>query len=241
MEFISYLSLAGFAPATIHLYVAGVRTHLKWRSLPTYRDSFVIKMMLKGVSSQHITPDIRLPVTRNILHQMCTALQFVVKDSYLVAMFKSMLTLAFNGLLRPGEFTYSPHVIRIENVYFQDGSITLLFPSSKAHNKPFPQKVEVRPQPQHCPVQYLRNYLQQRPSGSGALFVKDSGLPVQYPQVLSLFEQLAFFIDLPPECYKPHSLRIGATTELHVLGFSNVIIQERGRWSSQAFRRYIRY
>ena len=97
MELISYLSLAGFAPATIHLYVAGVRTHLKWRSLLTFRDSFVIKMMLKGVSSQHITPDIHLPVTRNILHQMCTALQFVVNDRYLVAMFKSMLTLAFNG------------------------------------------------------------------------------------------------------------------------------------------------
>ena len=240
MEYISYLSLAGFAPATIQLYVAGVRTHLRWRSLPTFSDSYVIKMMLKGVSSQHLLPDIRLPVTRPILHQMCDALFFVIKDRYMVSLYRSMLTLAFNGLLRPGEFTYSPHVIRVENVYLHEGSISLLFPSTKAHNKPFPQKVEVHPCQQHCPVQYLKDYLQLRPPGPGALFVKDNGIPIQYPQVLALFEQLAFFLDLPPQCYKPHSIRIGATTELHVLGFSNVIIQERGRWSSQAFRRYIR-
>ena len=128
-------------------------------------------MMLKGVSSQHLLPDIRLPVTRPILHQMCDAFFFVIKDRYMVSLYRSMLTLAFNGLLRPGEFTYSPHVIRVENVYLQDDNITLLFPSTKAHSKPFPQKVEVHPCQQHCPVQYLKSYLHLRPPGPGALFI----------------------------------------------------------------------
>ena len=37
MEYISYLSLAGFAPASIQLYVAGVRTHLHWCNLTYFQ------------------------------------------------------------------------------------------------------------------------------------------------------------------------------------------------------------
>ena len=80
MEFILYLSLSGLAPATILLYVAGVRANFCWQGLPTFMDSFVIKMMLKGVTAKHRDPDIRLPVTQKILHQMCEALPLVLSD-----------------------------------------------------------------------------------------------------------------------------------------------------------------
>ena len=113
MEFISYLSLSGLAPATILLYVAGVRANFCWQGLPTFTDSFVIKMMLKGVTVKYRDPDIRLLVTREILYQMCEALPLVLSDYYMVQLYKSMLTLAFHILLRPGEFSYLPHIVRI--------------------------------------------------------------------------------------------------------------------------------
>ena len=239
MEFISYLSLSGLAPATILLYVADVRANFRWRDLPTFSNSFVIKMMLKGVTTKHRDPDIRLPVTRDILHQMCEALPLILSDCYMVQLYKSMLTLAFHTLLRPGEFSYSPHVIRIEHVFVDNMGVTIYLTSSKTHQFPFCQTVKVAPQPRHCPVRYLLNYLAIRPIESGALYVGPNNLPVQYPAVLSLFDKLAKFLDLPTGRYKPHSLRIGAMTELHIKGFSNDIIKQRGRWSSNAFQRYI--
>ena len=233
MEFISYLSLSGLAPATILLYVVGVRANFHWRGLPTFTKSFVIKMMLKGVTAKHRDPDIRLPVTREILHQMCEALPLILSD-------KSMLTLAFHVLLKPGEFSYLPHVVRIEHVFMDNMGVTIYLTLSKTHQFLFCQRVRVAPQRHHCPVRYLLNYLAIWPIESGALYVGPNNLPVQYLAVLSLFNKLAEFLDLTLGRYKPHSLHIGATTKLHVKEFSNEIIKQRGKWSSNAFQRYIR-
>ena len=239
LEFVSYLSLAELAPATIQLYFSGVRAHLRWHNLPSFKDSFVIKLILKGVSAKFSKPDIRLPVTRKILHDMCSVLPLVVQDFYLVMLYRSMLTLAFHRLLRPGEFTYSPHVVRIENVFFDNGVVIIFLPTSKAHNKKYVQQIRVPPQRVHCPVAYLIDFLKVRPFALGPLFVKQNNSSIQYPVVLMLFHDLAQFLDLPTQQYKPHSLRIGATTELHVKGFTNQVIQSQGRWSSQAFQRYV--
>ena len=238
MEFISYLSLLGLAPATILLYVEGVRANFCWQGCPTFNDSFIIRMILKGVTVKHRDPDIRLPMTREILHQMCEALPVVLSDYYMVQLYKSML--AFHALLWPGEFSYSPHVVRIEHVFVDNMGVTIYLTSSKTHQFSFCQRVRVAPQQQHCPVRYLLNYLAIRPIETGPLYVGPNNLPVQYPAVLSVFDKLLEFLDLPTGRYKPHSLCIGATTELHVKGFSNEIIKQRGRWSSNAFQRYIR-
>ena len=239
MEFISCLSLSGLAPATVLLYVAGVRANFRWHGLPTFNDSFMIKMMLKGVSAKHKEPDIRLPVTRQILHQMCEALPLIMPDYYMVQLYKSMLMLAFHALLRPGKFSYSPHVVRIEHVFVDNMGVTIYLASSKTHQFPFCQRVRVAPQHQNCPVRYLLNYLAIRPIQLGTLYVNPNNIPVQNPVVLNLFNKLSEFLDLPPRRYKPHSLRIGVTKELHVKGFSNQIIKDRGRWLSNAFQRYI--
>ena len=151
-----------------------------------------------------------------------------------------MLTLAFHGLLQPREFTYSPHVVRIENVFFDNGAIIIFLLTSKAHNKNFMQQIRVAPQRDHCPVGYLIDFLKVRPFTPGPLFVKQDNVPIQYNAVLTLFHDLAHFLDLPTQRCKPNSLRIGATTELHIKGFTNQVIQSQGRWSSQAFQRYIR-
>ena len=146
-----------------------------------------------------------------------------------MVMYTSMLTLAFNGLLWPGEFTYSLHVVRVEYVWFHKGEVVLYFPTSKTHQFPFCQQVRIVPSPQLCLVAALLRYLHIRPVQPGALFVMQNNIPVQYPTVLKLFRHLAQFLDLPAEWYMPHFLRIGATTELYVKGFSNNIIKQRGR------------
>ena len=155
MEYIAYLSLSGLAPATILLYISGV----------------VIKMMLKGVNAKHRNPDGRLPVTRQLLGHMCQVLPGVVCNPYLSCMYVSMLTLAYNGLLRPGEFPYSPHVIRVENMWFQNGGVVLYFSSSKTHQYPTWQTITIKPHPNNCPVRLLRDNLKVRPVVTGPLYL----------------------------------------------------------------------
>ena len=64
LEFISFLSLSGFAASTVQLYLTGVRHHLKLQGKNSFKDSFIIKMVVKGVSSRYSVPDIRLPINK---------------------------------------------------------------------------------------------------------------------------------------------------------------------------------
>ena len=143
-------------------------------------------------------------------------------------------------MLRLGEFAYSLHVVRIENIIFDGQGVILYFPSSKTHQLPFCQHVRIKPQPQYCPIHYLREYLKVKPVTPGALYIKENNTQIQYPAVLALFNDLAQFLDLTVHCYKPHLLRIRATTEMHIQGFNNSIIKQRDRWALTVFQRYIR-
>ena len=220
-------------------YVCNINLH-NYICLSTCLRQFCHKNDVERSICQAQGTDIHLPVTREILGQMCPVLAYLVGDPYLMVMYTSMLTLAFNGLLWPGEFTYSLHVVRVEYVWFHKGEVVLYFPTSKPHQFPFCQQVRIVPSPQLCPVAALLRYLHIRPVQPGALFVTQNNIPVQYPTVLKLFRHLAQFLDLPAERYTPHSLRIGATTELYVKEFSDNIIKQRGQWASAAFQRYIR-
>ena len=132
-----------------------------------------------------------------------------------------------------------PHVVRIEHMFVDNMGVTIYLTLSKTHQFLFCQRVRVAPQLHHYPVRYLLNYFAIQLIESGTLYVGPHNLPVQYLAVLSLFDKLAEFLDLPLGRYKPHSLHIGAMIELHVKGFSNEIIKQRGRWSSNAFQHYI--
>ena len=118
----------------------------------------------------------------------------------MVKLYRSMFTLAYHGLLRPGEVTYTPHVIKVEHVYFVYENVHLYLHSSKAKNGLFPQRVVVAPQPGICPVTDLHTYLQVRRCIPGALFKKENGLPVHYHELLDLMYRLAKFLDLPTNC-----------------------------------------
>jgi hypothetical protein len=79
-----------------------------------------------------------------------------------------------------------------------------------------------------------------RGSNPGALFVFPNGQAVtrQY-----FTEQLHFALrwcKLDTRYYKGHSFRIGAAKTAASLGASDAQIEAMGRWSSKAYKRYIR-
>ena len=197
-------------------------------------------MVVKGVSATGKQSDIRLPISLKLLHEMWGTIPFIVASKFDAIMYRSLLSFTFHGLFRPGEVTYSPHVIKAENVYFVEHQLQVHLKSSKSHRGPGSQVVTIDKQPGVCPVTDLRLYLTVQPWILGALYRKQSGLPVQYNDFLRLMNNLATFCDLPKDRFKPHSLRIGSTTHLHLQGYESQVLQRRGRWSSKAFLRYIR-
>ena len=239
IEFVSYLSLNSFAATTIQLYLSGVRYNLKMRGLNPFTSSFILSMVVKGATSRFKNPDICLPISLRLLHEFWHILPTVLHDNFLVLMYRSLLTFTFHGLFRSGEVTYSPHSIKAEDIYFVKGHLHVYLASSKAHRGPGQQRVIIQPQPTICPAQDLVNYLHVRPKFPGALYRKQSGVPLQYPELLKLMGDLASFCNLPRECFMPHSIGIGSTTHLHLQGFDSQVIKTRGRWSSQVFKRYI--
>ena len=159
LEFISFLSLSNFAASTIQLYLLGVKHHLKLRGINNYEANFLLCMVVKGVSATGNKSDIRLPISLKLLHEMWGAILFIVDSKFDVIMYRSLLSFTFHGLFKPGEVTYSPHVIKAENVYFVEDQLQVHLKSSKSHRGPGSQVVTIDKQPVVCPVTDLRLYL----------------------------------------------------------------------------------
>ena len=60
VEFVAFLSMANLVPATILLYISGVKYHLRIRFLNDFNDSFLLKLVAKGIASQQRLPDVGL-------------------------------------------------------------------------------------------------------------------------------------------------------------------------------------
>ena len=154
MEFISFLSLSGFAANTVQLYLVGVRHHLKLRGQNCFNNSFIIRMVVKGVSTRFPKLDMCLPIMLELLADIWHVLPYIMHDRFQITMFCSMLTLGCHGLLRPGEITYSPHVVKVENMYFVKQHVHIYLTSSKAHREPYSQRVVVAPQHYRCHTRF---------------------------------------------------------------------------------------
>ena len=241
MEFISFLSLAQLSQATIAAYMSGVRHHLRVNQLPTFIDNFSLKLALRGTANLHASVDTRIPITLDILQRMIAGLNKVLNSSYDITLYTALLSAGFFGLLRPGEMVKSDHALSVHNVYFNRDKVVCFLPTSKAHRGPVPQVVQLdRQNSSACPVSAMTNYSKIRSPMAGQFFIKVDGTPVTSSDFSLLLSRLAQFLGLPSHQVKPHSLRIGGSTHLHLSGVPVSTIKERGRWSSNAFKRYIR-
>jgi len=61
---------------------------------------------------------------------------------------------------------------------------------------------------------------------------------------LAMAKRIKFWvskISLDPKNYSPHSLRSGGATAAHLAGIPDTLIQAQGRWSSDAYKIYVRF
>jgi hypothetical protein len=176
------------------------------------------------------------------------ALSFI-SLSHVSLMFWSACCVAYFGLLRVSEFTTSLPFNASSHLNVAD--VTKLPDSFEArfrlHIKisktdPFGRGCFIylaRTRRRVCSVAALQYYLAVRGTTPGPLFVWGDDSPLTAPQVNHYMRLLLSRMRILGN-YSSRSFRIGAATAAAAAGLPDHLIQALGRWTSDAYRRYIR-
>ena len=186
------------------------------------------------------------------------------KSDFFILSLCSMIFLAYGGLLRPSEVSkrqFSPTLMRnqinFHPSFKKPTELILILFSSKTNkiNKqeriiiPCLCKTKIAQAWCPCPVHHMKYYVSIRDKSfpkNGPLFPKNlgkrKGQPITY-YILSKFLKSAIItfnskcnLNLNPNHYTPHVIRIGSTTDLVRHGYAAHYIQNRGRWLSQMWK-----
>ena len=131
VEFVGFMSLGGL----ITTYISGVRHKLKLLGKDDFQHSFLLKLILCGTKNSSQQPDVCLPISITMLHDMINALPLLHPNHYEICMFSTLLAVGFHGLFHPGKLTYSQHFITIGNVHVSASRIIVVLLTSKANSK----------------------------------------------------------------------------------------------------------
>lgn len=246
-SYTSYCFHQGYSPASVSTYLSALSYVHKLQQLPDPTQSFIIKKILEGFRRLRARPDIRAPITHDILVKICRVLQFVCYSNYEVVLFRAAFSLAYFGLLRVGEMVYTDqrqadHALRQNDVCFIKNTLRIRVRMSKTNQSGTPVFLHIPPigDKSICPVQSMLNYINLRPSCDGILFCHVNGHPLTRYQFGAVLSKSVSHLGLPLSCYRSHSFRIGRATSLAMAGVPSDQIKQTGRWKSNVYSSYIR-
>ena len=102
VEFVGFMSLGGLAASTITTYISSVRHKLKLMGKDDFQHCFLLKLMLRGTKNSTQQPDVPLPISTTMLHDMINALPLIHPNHYEICMFSALLAVGFHGYLGRG-------------------------------------------------------------------------------------------------------------------------------------------
>ena len=159
-------------------------------------------------------------------------------------------------MMRIGEVTKSPHILKASNVHIATNKdkILLVLYSSKTHDKASrPQKIKITSNRNEksgnythkhfCPFKLLRQYMNARggyDSIQEQFFVFKDLSHVTPEHARHVLYSIIQHLNLNSKLYGMHSLRIGRTTNLITYNYSIEEIKLMGRWKSNVVFKYIR-
>lgn len=240
LRFMAHLYDEGYAASTINSAMSAL-THFHVKHNLSDPRTKKVQQALLGIKNLRPVSEGYDPFSLNDLNKMIGAAQGVFQSKYTVILFQAMASLAFYALLRVGEFTHSQHNLRRENITLHDSYVAIRFQSFKhSGGIGVTQSVSTKQHEKFCPVKLLGKYLEVRGDKSGFLFVDQDGKAPSRKQFLAWMREVMVYCDLDIVKYNTHSFRAGMATHMALQGFSAEQIKLAGRWSSDAYRKYIR-
>ena len=236
------------ATSTIHTYLAGIRHfHIISGYANPLDNKPKLQLALKGC--KRIKPPrscTRLPITPYILREIKSTLSKNFDDTMIWA----AMCMGFFGFLRAGEFT-------VDGAFDPSAHLSLQDISVNSHTNPSIIRVTIkksktdqfgtgayiflaRTNSDLCPVTALIDYLALRPTTKGPMFAFEDGSYLSRSKLVQSLNCSLVAAGIDPQFYKGHSFRIGAATTAATMGVQDSLIQKLGRWTSDAFRLYVR-
>ena len=240
---------------TIKVYLSGIGFFSK---LLTGSSGLVtshpqIASLLKGIQRQEPTRGPRrLPLTADLLSTCIQTLRAGYSSPHVRQTLEAMFALAFFGFLRCSELTSSSqtfdprrHACISDLSSYANGTLVYYIKHSKTNQTgPSTPVFIFRNQSALNPFEILSNYLlfrkSQTNSLSDPLFISEFGHVASRSWFHLQFRNILALSGISPTHYSGHSFRIGAATSASRNGIPDHLIQVMGRWSSQAYHRYIR-
>lgn len=252
MAFITSLHESGKKHSTILAYVSAIGFAHKVRGLTDPTSTFLFAKLLAGIKkgSYPDANDKLQPITFHMLKELVHRVDDLRVSAYIQTLIRAIMSLMYHACLRISEVGHSgkaDHALRSSQVSFSHKppslyphKITLTLTTFK-HSKA-PQTIQVRQikDSRVCPVRLLWEYSKTKRAGI-TFFCDENGVPVTRSFVMSVLRQLVGMSSFSDKRVNTHSFRIGRTTDLVVRGgVSDAYIRHVGRWSSNAYLKYIR-
>lgn len=204
--------------------------------------------IIEGMKRVGAVERTRLPITLSLLNSICLRISSVCNNQYECLLFAAAYSLAFFGFFRVGEITvtkkeYTYKVLAISDVWIDVKAGILLLKLRYSKTDQCGKGVQIKLQRSEsgvCPVNNMIQYLAIRPKVQGPLFCHFNGKPLTRYQFSAVLKKVLVVCNVNYQQYKSHSFRIGAATSADKQGHSVETIKIAGRWSSEAYRSYIR-
>lgn len=248
--FVAYcFSALHLSYSTIKLYLCGIRFLCLERNISHPSSSALPRLhaILNGVKRRQVRRTLtRYPVTFNVLKQVCESLRRQPID----LMLETACTIAFFGFLRCGEFTvksqFDPSIdLCVSDLILSTECALLTLKQSKTD--PFREGITIKlfsTGNSICPYAICCKYMEHRrkssPSATDPLFISDQGQILTRTLFISKFRHALECVGINSTRYNGHSFRIGAATTAAQVHMEDHMIKTLGRWSSDAYCRYIR-
>ena len=256
--YIAFLIEGGRQYASVKSYVSAIKRLLTMINYEWKDNSILLNSMTRACKLINDRVKTRLPIHANLLEMILFEVERLYAGTqwYLEKLYKALFAMCYYGLMRVGEVTLSPHVLKVKDVHIalNKDKILLILYTSKAHDMGTrPQKIKITSNRTEktgsyfhrhfCPFEILRNYLKLRggfDDEKEQFFVFRDKSPVRASQVSLLLKKIIGNFGLQQELYSMHSFRIGRTSDLIKFNYPLDEVQRIERWKSNTVLKYIR-
>ena len=243
LRFISESAARGLGSSSISANLAAVRhLHVISGLVSPLDGALRVTLATRALKRSSGAPRKRSPITFQLLERMGT---LVNKREFDDLRFWAAATTAFFGFLRVSEFTvegqFNPSIdLSLDDLTFSDGAAHIRLKTSKTDQLRVGVTIHVGATGGAvCPVSALREFVFARGPAPGPLFTDEWGLPPTRAWLTSRLDDVMSRLGIEGD-FTSHSFRIGAATTAAANGIPDHLIKVMGRWSSDAYRTYIR-